>query len=405
MEMIYDNKKDDKDLSKNAKQYGEIDDKRKIYIEDYAFSFAKDMHIDEDDFGAVGVLLGTRFVRDEVAEIRILGAAEVTNAAVFSDKVAFTSETWPLVKRTTAQFFRGLEIVGWYFVSDQFTENEMDVIAEAHLDSFKDDNDVLLLIDRKAGTEAFYTGSEDTMEEVAGFSVFFDHNDKMQAYLEMYADMHPEFQNIKSNEVEQIDLTAEEKPREKAPKAVKTGGKYREMAREEVKENKVSSNVRTHLSLIYGLSMLLIIVVLVIGVNAINKHDKKNEEAGSSADFTKEAESNLPSVTVESIEGGVTTADVNTEEATTEEPTTEEPTTEEPTTPEPTTPAPTEPVTTASSAEYYTHVIQTGDTIWKLCVQYYGKYVPTDIDLIKNANGWGNNYTLVPGKEMKIPKK
>ncbi len=402
MEMIYDNKKDEMNLPDNARHYGDDGGRLRIYIEDYAFSFAREMKVDADDFGAVGVLLGERIVKGEEVYVYVKGAAEVTNAAVFSDKVAFTQETWPYVKRMTAQYFAGLDIVGWYFVSDVFSEEGMSVLSEAHRESFPKENDLLLLVDRAGGREEFYTGSGDGLEKVSGFDVYYDHNDKMQAYLEVYAMTHEDSVLGRDAGIEQIDLSDRTSDRD-VPKK-QSGGRYREMTQRPAGDKSVSRSVRTHLSLIYGLSMLLIIVVLVIGVNAINNYDKRDIEAPSKAE---EANSNLPSVSVESRPGGVTSApDDKTEPETTEAPT-EPATTEPPTTEPPTEPATTEPATTEppTEAEYVIHTVQQGDSLYSLCIKYYGKYNEQNMNRIKTANNWGPNSVLLIGSQLKIPKQ
>ena len=58
MEVMYDGKTKKINLPRNVKQIGEDNANRKIYIEDYAYSFIKDIVVDEDEDGAVGLLLG-----------------------------------------------------------------------------------------------------------------------------------------------------------------------------------------------------------------------------------------------------------------------------------------------------------------------------------------------------------
>jgi len=50
-------KNDNHELPKNIRQVGDLDLDKRVYIEDYAFSFIKETDIDEDDEGKVGILL------------------------------------------------------------------------------------------------------------------------------------------------------------------------------------------------------------------------------------------------------------------------------------------------------------------------------------------------------------
>ena len=85
-------------LPRNIRQIGTDKGSRKVYIEDYVHSFIRDTLVDDYDDGAVGVLLGEAKSDGDTSYIFVRGAIEVINAAVFTDKIAFTEETWPIVR-------------------------------------------------------------------------------------------------------------------------------------------------------------------------------------------------------------------------------------------------------------------------------------------------------------------
>ena len=97
MEIIYDDKKGLSKLPKNIKQIGTEPDGRRVYIEDYAYSFIREQIVDEDETGLIGVLLGEVKIIEDITYIFVKGAAAVTNAAVSTDGIIFTEETWPVV--------------------------------------------------------------------------------------------------------------------------------------------------------------------------------------------------------------------------------------------------------------------------------------------------------------------
>lgn len=410
MEMIYDGKNGEIKLPENVKTFGMDEGTHKVYIEDYAFSFAKGIHIDEDEFGAVGVLLGERIKREGETYVFVKGAAKVINAAVFSDKIAFTEETWPVVRNMVFQHFGGLDIVGWFLVSDQYNVDQLDIVADAHEASFKDEDDIVLIIDRTASTEEFYAMKEGELSKLLGYNVYFDRNEKMQAYMETYFEEHPDDRSSSDYGVEQINLNEEESE----TRPINEGGRYRKMMAAKKSEKKsekkvdkepangkVSKEVRSHLTLIYALSVILVTVLLVFGISAINKSDVKKTSAP-----TKAAQATTAKPTVETVNGNVTTEESTTEESTTEAPTTEAPTTEAPTTEAPTTEAPTTVApTVAPTVEYTEYTIQQGDSFYKICVNFYGKWDKADMERIKQLNGMSASQTLLPGKTIKIPKK
>ena len=106
-------KNDNHELPKNIRQVGDLDLDKRVYIEDYAFSFIKETDIDEDDEGKVGILLGEeKNIQGEIYTF-VYAAMEVQNASVYDGKVSFTQETWPLVEANCAAYFPGMSMVGW----------------------------------------------------------------------------------------------------------------------------------------------------------------------------------------------------------------------------------------------------------------------------------------------------
>ena len=166
------------------------------------------------------------------------------------------------------------------------------------------------------------------------------------------------------------------------------------MEKEETRQSSPGS-IKRNLTFIYVLSMLVIIVVLIIGVNRINSFDKMSglgEGTVQEANGTPQ-ENSQSKTPVTTLEGNVT-KEPDSEEQTTSPAATEpsqEPTTEEPTTEEPTTEA------------EQTYVIQKGDTMWGVCVKFYGKCSEEIINKILSYNGMTSIDEFQIGRTIKIP--
>ena len=389
MEIIYDDKKGLSKLPKNIKQIGTEPDGRRVYIEDYAYSFIREQIVDEDETGLIGVLLGEVKIIEDITYIFVKGAAAVTNAAVSTDGIIFTEETWPVVNGTVAGYFDGLSIVGWYLVSNKITSDNMYMINKTDSDNFADDNDIFFMVNPSSRDEAFYEKSEKGLTELPGYVVYYERNEKMQTYM-------TEHRN-------ETGVSA---------KSGKEDGRYRELVKE--RKNPVSRSVKKHLTLVYCLSMLLIIVVLIIGVNSINNYDgsNKNDKNGqqANADVVTTEEETVP---VETVPADVTTQAEETkkqeettkkkEEATKKQEETtkkQEETTkkQEETTKkqEQTKPAQTE-------AAYQNYTIQQGDTYYKICEKFYGTQSSAGVKKILDFNGLTTSSELLPGSTIKIP--
>lgn len=362
-------------LPKNVKQIGTKSGNRVVYIEDYAYSFIRDIKVDEDEDGAVGILLGEVKKADGVTYVFIKGVVEVLNAAVYTDHIAFTQETWPITKKYIAQYFSDYEILGWYLSSVKITEDSMDIINKADAESFSDEDNVFFMVNEGAGDEGFWQKGENGLELMSGYTVYYEKNPSMQRYM-------------KENQSE-YDAKYSSKASEEAVEPEANKGEYRKTVNN-------GNTIKRNLTAIYALSMLIIIVVLVMGVNKINQFGKNQGASGEKDTIVADADVNQkPSKTpVTSLESNIKETESTTEEPTTEEPTTEEPTTEEPTTEEPTTEAP--------KKEDVIYVVKNGEGLYRICVNVYGKYDEALANNILAYNGIGMN-DLQIGVELKIP--
>lgn len=389
MEIIYDDKKGLSKLPKNIKQIGTEPDGRRVYIEDYAYSFIREQIVDEDETGLIGVLLGEVKIIEDITYVFVKGAAAVTNAAVSTDGIIFTEETWPVVNGTVAGYFDGLSIVGWYLVSNKITSDNMYMINKTDSDNFADDNDIFFMVNPSSRDEAFYEKSEKGLTELPGYVVYYERNEKMQTY-----------------------MTEHRNETGVSEKSGKEDGRYRELVKE--RKNPVSRSVKKYLTLVYCLSMLLIIVVLIIGVNSINNYDgsNKNDKNGqqANADVVTTEEETVP---VETVPADVTTQAEETkkqeettkkkeeatkkkEEATKKQEETTKKQEETTKKQEQTKPAQTE-------AAYQNYTIQQGDTYYKICEKFYGTQSSAGVKKILDFNGLTTSSELLPGSTIKIP--
>lgn len=380
MEVIY--KKGQISLPKNIKQIGTEQDNIKIYIEDYAYAFIKDIKVDEDEDGAVGILLGETSEKDGIKYVFVKGLVEVLNAAVYTDMIAFTQETWPVTKKFINFYFGDYDIVGWYLTSSKITGDNMDIIEKAHNESFADEDNVFFMFNPESQDEVFFAKGEEKLEAVTGYNVYYEKNAAMQKYIsENQSDFAARYQQ----------KSAPKQEKEEAP--VKEEGNYRKAVKE--KESKGLNTNKRNLTLIYALSMLVVIVVLIIGVNQINRYDKLNANKAPEQEANGTLDEYSSKTPITSLSGNATSAPEETT-TTKEEPTTKEPskeTTAEPTTPEPTT----------AATEYETYVVKDGDGMWRICVTFYGAYTQDAANKILEFNGLPAGYSLQPGMTLKIP--
>lgn len=379
MEVIYGNKKENGELRfpDNIKQVGKDSGRRKVYIEDYVYTFISDLRQDEYDDGLTGLLLGEIKKDKNNTYVFVKGAVEVTNAAVFTDKIAFTEETWPIANSVVAQFFGNMEIVGWYLNSTKITESQIEVINKADRESFSNEDKIFFMVNPETGKKDVFVKDGEKLKKTEGYAVFFEKNEPMQNYM---TDMRKTFIGSRSDTDEET-------------------GRYRKIIN---KNSTPSKGTKRNFTIIYGLSMVLLILVLVIGINKINNYDKMKENLPANNVVEKETDKNNEKETtpVETVPGDITTvAETEPETEPQTEKQTEKPT-EKPT--EPPTEKPTEAPT---EAPYDTYTVQMGDNFIKICRQFYGTESMADVGLIRAANNMTETDELLVGAVIKIPRK
>ena len=404
-------KKKGKDISlpKNIQQVGYQDAEKRVYIEDYAFSFIKDSMMDSEDDSRVGILFGEVFEKDGLEYTFIKGAIEVINVSVYEGTVTFTEETWKSIEADKRQYFPNLHIVGWFLNSDSINPKENISIERTHMDSIGREA-VFFYINPSEQVADAYACIDAGLKMLDGYMVYFDQNDDMQAYIADSA----EKLGTGSNETDTVR-------------------KYRQM----LKESDAAPRVRNQLSIMYGLSAILVIVVLVIGANKLNTGagladagETTTEEQEYFAEETQPVNAGVADIEDETLnidyaEGNVTTtaaviepvtepsATEDTKPATepegqpsteteapieTQEATTAETTTAETTTVQETTTAP--PETQVPTHEVY--VVQEGDTLYKILNKFYGS---TDkLQALFDLNGITDNGDSIDvGDELLLP--
>ena len=385
-------KKNNHELPKNIRQVGDLDLDKRVYIEDYAFSFVRELTLDEDEEGRVGILLGEEKKIDGESYTFVYGAMEITNASVYDGRVSFTQETWPLVNTNRNTYFEGMEIVGWYLVSSTIRPEKNMALERTHIDSIGRYK-AFLYVNPAEKTEEMYSCFDSGLESLDGYIVYFDKNEQMQRYM--------------------TEVKPQRKPTAADDMVMK---RYRQVMR----ENKNEPKARQQLSIMYALSAILVIFVLVAGVARLQSErhaDSKEPTAESRGDYVENntAVNATPAATqdetldvnyangnVETTEApqeSVSDTETPVEETSTEaETVTEETTTEEVTTEEVTT----EPETTTQA--HRTYVVQEGDTLSGILIREYGSYDTDKLNALLELNGitdGGNSINI--GDELLLP--
>ena len=312
-------------IPKNIRQIGEPQPGRRIYIEDYVYTYLVSLAKDKPGYAAYGVrfygiLLGEThksageisiFVRSAV---RVITEREKQlDEGPFDDKeygdspdsddVRFSPEIWKNLYDSAEKYFKGQEIIGWFLCDEQsrvVTDCEnpalIPSLQKIHFDNFSGAAKVMFLVDTHEQEEYFYMVDKGRLERQSGFICFYEKNESMQEYM------------LASRPARSVDENVDD--------SVITN--FRSI----IREKKADAVKHQNMSLMYGIFAFMIVVVTVIGINMMNSYEKMQTLDASMSRIAKEIANmnvegadydNLTGTPVTKIDGNVypTTAVAN----------------------------------------------------------------------------------------------
>lgn len=250
-------------IPKNVRQVGQVNDAKKIYVEDYVMSYIKKLGIRKDATSELVVLLG-QFVKINNCQCTFIsGAIEIKNV-IYEDNLVFSNEIWTNIYETIKQYFTNVEIVGWSIIRAGLPLNVDERIRKVHVDNFAGQDKTLLLYDSLEREEAFYVFEENKLKRQDGYYIFYDKNAEMQNYI----------------------ITLSEEQNSRKPYSIP-----RRSAPPVITEMKTDSDItrKKRPALVYGLGAVAAAVVLVFSAATLNNYDKKMQGGNKSADVMSES--------------------------------------------------------------------------------------------------------------------
>lgn len=303
IENVYSNSKDDKGkgtdnntykLPKNIRQIGKVEGNKRIYVEDYVMTYVKKLDLKEYGYYKYAILLGNYIKIDGTRNIFISGAIEVKEIDD-SNGIKFSNETWTGIYEDIKEYFAELEIVGWYIGGAGLSLKTDDRILKTHLDNFAGQDKTLLMYDSVELEDAFFVYESNHLKKQQGYYIYYEKNKEMQNYM------------IQSNNGASIEEVCEDRVVKDMRKIL-----------EHKKEQPSGKNV---VGLLYGASIVLTMVVLVIAATMLNNYGQmknmeealktisnnlKGEDDNTNNLVTTNADKDKPVTEVETLLGNIT---------------------------------------------------------------------------------------------------
>lgn len=385
---------------KNIKQIGDVSSDKKIYIEDYAFTYINSIAYNSPQEEQAGVLLGELAKEGNERCVFVKGVIKAALGDTSDTGIYFNENIWNKIYSDTEKYFPDLSVVGWFAVMPEVTDERMARLKKLHLDNFAGNMKTLYLVDTVEKEEHFYLYENGTLKRQKGYVCFYERNYEMQEYM------------LERSEKKSCEDASDDRVIRNIRNVIRE--------KEELKEQRKSG------SFMYGVSAFLVVVIIVIGINLMNNYEKMrrlnqsvdnlmnqlegNERGGQDEDdngvHDAEASGDI-SVDGNAIKVNRLSGDVYPLEENSTSDKTERETMSDNNAASETTQAISESETDASVSSvktdsYSMYTVKQGDTLMGICKRYYG--TTTKYQEVMQYNGLDDSDMLYIGQQIKLPE-
>jgi LysM repeat protein/proteasome lid subunit RPN8/RPN11 len=259
-----------------VKQMGNIDKRLKIYMEDYVHTYLYQYAHTDGGSEKLAVLLGKYDERDGEPVVIISGAVRALSNGEGEDKPAqFDDESWLYINEQACKYFSGLSVLGWVHIQPEMGIFMSRKDESFHKKCFKNNSQVLMLIDQTEKLDCFYIYDSEMLSLVPskGYFIYYDKNENMQDYMIDNCISKPK----DSDDAEYIDEDEEstytsEGERKKLYDRVDAAGRIRAVLnkKEETKNRIKSGKYVTYVFL----SAVMCAAFVIMGTNLVRNMDK-----------------------------------------------------------------------------------------------------------------------------------
>lgn len=173
-------------IPKNIRQIGEIRGQKKIYVEDYAYTFLQKISTTPEETGTAAILYGVQCCFRENTYVFVKSALLIENMEITKEHVVFTDEIWKMIYEKSKVHFPDQEIVGWFISIPGMNMQISEPITKAHINHFSGGDKVLFVSDPSEKEENFWVYENNQMHRQSGYYVYYEKNEPMQSYMIEY---------------------------------------------------------------------------------------------------------------------------------------------------------------------------------------------------------------------------
>lgn len=194
-----------------VKQMGAIENRIKIYMEDYVYTYLYQYGRSGGNTEKVAALVGRYMKVEEQDVLLICGAIQGRYAVQENGMLLFGAETWEYIGNQMETYFHGMALVGWVHCQPGFGSFLMAKDETFHKKYFPEQWQVLFVLDSVDKMDTFYLYNEEksALQQARGYFIYYEKNEEMQEYMLEHSMVKP-----KEEESEQKKETIPEEEKE-----------------------------------------------------------------------------------------------------------------------------------------------------------------------------------------------
>ena len=271
---LYD--KEEKGLPQRVKQMGSIEEKVKIFMEDYVYTYLYQYGRSGGNKEKLAALIGRHYVVNGQETVIISGAIQGKGTVQENGIERFSEETWEYIGGQMQTYFKGMSIVGWVHCQPGFGAFLMAKDEGFHREYFREKWQVLFVLDTVDKLDTFYIYNEEQtgLRQAKGYFVYYDKNREMQEYMLENSMVRPKEEQLQEERAVSAAMTEERRERRKptqeermdAAKDIRRVLKKREQEAKEAKKERDR--------LLAAVSCVLCVVCVSLGLAMMQSLDR-----------------------------------------------------------------------------------------------------------------------------------
>lgn len=248
---------------KNVRQVGNVSDIPKIYLEDYVDTYLDQLRSRAREEPTGALLLGENAVVEGLECVYITGAVRIEEVSEENGEICISDPAREAALRECAEYFPGRDVVGWALAAPGRPLVLSGSMVQIHEQLGLKKNSIFIMKHPEEDEEIYFAYKFHELMQMGGYYIFYEKN--------------PDMQNYMINTRKQIGVTPSEVVEDRAAKNFRSA----------VKEKLEAQEQRSNSHLVYLTSVLLVVVVLAIGISAMNNYDKMNSVQSSIETLSK----------------------------------------------------------------------------------------------------------------------